>query len=179
MKISVFKLLVIIFLFQSCGFETSPKTYFNKTTLNTNSLSNFGSKDFEHYMGSIPQKNLYIKTDSGEYKLQEKVTPHIKTFIIPRTEEELNEIKALRPTEETKAMIDASINLYEFTLKKYKTDYIAIAKLIDANADKEEIKNAITNFDNKNLETYWNLHKQLSEIAIPYAEKHGIEVNRY
>lgn len=179
MKNSFFKILIITFLIQSCGSKTSPKTYFDKTILNTNILSNFGSKDFEHFIGSIPQKSLYVKTDGGEYKLQEKVTPHIKTFIIPRTEEKLNEIKALTPTDETKEMIKASIKLYEFTLKKYKTDYITIAGLIDADADKEKIENVINDFDNKNLDTYWNLHEQLSKIAIPYAKMNGIKVSRY
>ena len=179
MKTKLFTILILILISQSCSFSVSPEKYFGKVALNTNLLGGFGKQDFENYMNAKSQKALYIKLENDEYDMQGMLVPHLTTYIIPNIEKSINEIKDLKVTASTEAMINASIKLHEFTLDKYKTEYIKIAVLIDNKASKTEIHQEIIRFEQSYLDKFWDLHTNLMDIAIPYAKDNGIEVSRF
>ncbi|WP_299107741.1 hypothetical protein [uncultured Winogradskyella sp.] len=179
MKTKLFTILILILIAQSCSFSVSPEKYFGKVALNTNLLGGFGEQDFENYMNAKSQKALYIKLENETYDMQDMLVPHLTTYVIPNMEKSINEIKDLKVTASTEAMINASLKLHEFTLDKYKSEYIKIAKLIDNNAPKSEIHQEIILFEKSNLDDFWDLHSNLMDIAIPYAKANGIEVSRY
>lgn len=104
---------------------------------------------------------------------------HILNFLLPDIEKDIQKVKDLKPTEDTKAMIAASLQVYNFAKQKYETDYIEIAKLIDQQAPKGEIEILMEQFDHENLPKLDSLHEKLMTIAMAYAEDNGIKVKRY
>ncbi|NRD19916.1 hypothetical protein HNV08_07645 [Winogradskyella eckloniae] len=179
MKTKLINCLIIFIIIQSCGFNTSPEDYFDTTTLNTNLLTNFGSKDFEHFNNLKLQNGLYTENEEGEWVAQNKLVPHLQTYVIPSLEKKIKEIKDLRPTASTEAMINASLLLHEFTLEKYQLDYLHIAQLIDNQTNSKVITAAIFNLEHSHAEKFWELHKKLTDVALPYAKANNIEVTRY
>lgn len=179
MKTNFFALTILLLFLQSCGIGTTPENYFDRTALNTNLFSGFGAEDFENYLAAKSQNSLYTELENKEWVLQDKLEPHIKTFIIPKLEESMEKVEALSKTSRTEKMIEASLKLHQFTLEKYNTDYITIAKLIDADAPESEITEAIIKFNDENYEKYWDLHTKLMDVALPYAEANNIDVSRY
>lgn len=179
MKTKLPIILILIVIAQSCSFSVSPEKYFGKVALNSNLLGGFGEQDFENYMNAKSQKALYIKLENEGYEMQGMLVPHIKTYVIPNIEKSIKDIKDLKVTASTEAMINASLELHEFTVEQYKTEYLKIAELIDNEVSKTEIHQEIIRFEKKHLDKFWDLHTNLMDIAIPYAKANGIEVSTF
>ncbi|MUU78402.1 hypothetical protein [Winogradskyella endarachnes] len=179
MKTKLSIIIILIVIAQSCSFSVSPEKYFGKVALNSNLLGGFGEQDFENYMNAKSQNALYIKLENEDYEMQDMLVPHITTYVIPNIEKSIKDIKDLKVTASTEAMINASLELHEFTLEQYKTEYVKIAELIDSEVSKTEIHQEIIKFEKKYLDKFWDLHTNLMDIAIPYAKANGIEISTF
>ena len=171
-------LLIIFFLaivIQSCSTDT-PESYFSKTTLNVNKYIGMGAKDFQNMIGFQSQGDLFAKVD-GKFVPSDNFEAHVKTYKIFNIETDIENIQKLKPTEETKEMINASLEVFNFVKSKYETDYIKIAKLLDDKVGKQKIDAAIRNFEKQNLEELNKKIDILYSIAIPYAKNNDIEVS--
>ncbi|QLG45759.1 hypothetical protein [Costertonia aggregata] len=174
-KLSIF--LIISMLFQSCSFDTA-ENYFDRTTLNTNKFRDFGNRKFKNMIAqrnggmlyTINNENL-IKTES----LQENVTGYLLVDI----EKDIKKIEALKITDDTKALIEASLKEFNFVKNKYETDYLEIAKMIDEGVDTDKINETLLRFDEKNIPELDALHQELMDIAMSYAKKNGIKAQTY
>lgn len=123
--------------------------------------------------------DMLFTIKNEELEKTSSVEEHILNFLLPDIEKDIKKVKDLKPTEDTEAMIEASLEVYDFAKKKYETDYIEIAKLIDRQAPKAEIAALMEQFDDENVPKLESLHEKLMIIAMAYAEDNGIEVKRY
>ncbi|GAB5474994.1 MAG: hypothetical protein Mars2KO_30930 [Maribacter sp.] len=170
-------LFTALIAISSCSFDT-PENYFDRTTLNTNKLRDFGSARLKRMIAEKDGDMLFtIKNE--ELEKTSSVEEHILNFLLPDIEKDIKKVKDLKPIEDTEAMIEASLEVYDFAKKKYETDYIEIAKLIDRQAPKAEIAALMEQFDDENVPKLESLHEKLMIIAMAYAEDNGIEVKRY
>ena len=176
MKIKIVILVLVAFIIQSCEINNTPENYFDRAVLNTNLVVNIGSTDLNSMVLQKENKSLMGSVD-GKFIAQESAELYITSWQIVDIENKIKSIEELKPTEETKEMIDRSLKLFNFVLERYKTEYVAIAKLLDNGAPKSEIEAAITDFDAKYITKFEELHNSVLEVGIPYAEANGIQVS--
>jgi len=174
-------LLIILFLTavltQSCSSD-KPEDYFAKTTLNVNKYSNMGSADFQQIIEIQSVNAMYAEVD-GEFVPTNSYEAHVKTLKVYEIEKDIEKIKNLRATEDTKEMINASLEVFNFVKSKYETDYVKIAKLMDDKVDQNKTDLAIRDFENQNLQELNEKINALHDIAIPYAKNNGMDVKSY
>ncbi len=176
-KFTTALLILLVIAMHSCSFD-EPESYFGKTTLNVNKHIDIGAKDFQHMMELQSHNALYAIID-GKSIPSDNFEAHIKTYKILNIETDIESIKKLKPTEDTKELIAKSLEVFNFVKSIYETDYIEIAKLLDQKADKTIIDKAIMAFEEQNLEELSKKIDALHTIALPYAKANGIEVSFY
>lgn len=170
--------VLLFFVLQSCKFENTPEEYFDITSLNTNLFMEFGAKDFERMQENKNANQLLAFDDKSTFPAK-SYEDHILRFKIPYINQSIEKIKDLKPTEETTPMINASLDLFNFVKRKYQTDYIKIARLLDKKAPKTEIDKAIFEMEAVSFPPFDEKYKKLWSLALPYAKKHGIEVKTF
>ena len=163
--------MVMVLAITACEFSfNTPAEYFDRIALNTNSISRFGGEYFNTYL-------KYIKggASTTDFNTCEK---YLKNNSIATVQRNVTKVKALKPTQKTKPMIDTALNLYAFVLKSYQTDHLKIAKMLDRHASEDEIKKAITGLDHKSYDAFVQKYNKLWNIADVYARDNGIEVKQ-
>jgi len=161
--------MVMVTTITACNFTlNSPEEYFDRAALNTNTISRFGGNYFNTYQKYIEQTG-----NTGNFNTCEK---YLNNYSVAFAERDLKKVKALTPTRETKAMIDASIDLYNFVLESYKSDHLEIARMIDRQAPAENINSAINKLNMKSYSTFAHKYDKLWKIAEQYAKDHDIAV---
>jgi hypothetical protein len=179
MKTKTLLLVALVFLiFQSCKMENTPEEYFDITTLNTNIFFEFGSGDFKRMQQDKNGGQLMAFDDKNTF-VAKSYEDHILRFKIPYLQQAIEKIKDLKPTDETAPMINASLDLFNFVKKKYQTDYLETARLLDQKVSQEEIDKAILKIDTDNAREFTRRYKKLRDLALPYAAKHGIQVKNF
>ena len=139
----------------------TPRKYFEKAVLNTNMFADFGT---EHMMRELTSAQpAYPATKMMENRIQwvEKV---------------LNDLKTLKQTDETKDMVQTSIALHEYVLPVYKNEYMALARLCDNKAPKEEIDAKGQEIVSKYGQKVEELFIKLTDIGKEYSRKNDINV---
>jgi hypothetical protein len=169
--------MFVLLLSVSCTMENTPEEYFDRTALNANLLVGFGTQDFNMFrqskLASLPVvENNKTKIGADSY------TAYIEKMKLYTLNQQIEKIQALKPTAETKPMIDASLSLFDFVKQKYTTDYTAITRLMDEKAADTTIDKAIAAMEEKNMPELDARFKKLMDIALPYAKKHGIKVTQ-
>ena len=177
MKNKLIILFLTAILTQSCTFD-KPEDYFAKTTLNINKYSDMGLGDFQQMRRLQNANAMYAKVD-GEFIPSNSYEAHIKTLKIYEIEKDIEKIKNLKSTEDTKKMISASLEVFNFVKSKYETGYVKIAKLMDDKVDQNKIDLAIKGFEKQNLSELNKKINSLMDIALPYAENNRIDVKFY
>ncbi len=169
--------IILSLLLVSCKMENTPEEYFDRAALNTNLLMQFGSRDFKD-LQARKLSDLWVVENRKSKQGAPSYTAYIKSNQFSQINNAIEKIKDLKPTTETKPMIDASLELFGFVKQKYETDYIKIAGMIDAKAPQQDIDDAIASMEKESFSTIDGLYKKLMDIALPYAKKHGIKVTQ-
>ena len=99
-----------------------------------------------------------------------------KQFKIEVIETNLEKIKQLEQTDDTKTLLQSSLAIYEYVLPVYKNEYRQLARLYDEGAPKEQIQSLEQLIKNKYFSTFETMSNTLTTVAKPYAEKHNIQV---
>ncbi|TPN87498.1 hypothetical protein [Aquimarina algicola] len=177
MKNRVLLVLSFITIFlQSCNFHT-PENYFGRTTLNTNKFRQLGKRDFNEMRASKKANMLKIYKDDA-FVDTDNYEEYVRYSKIKGIEEDIEKIKELKVTDDTEAMINASLEVFTYVKSIYENEYIEICKLMDTNATDEKIETAIQDLEQKLVEYDAKMEK-LMEVAVPYAESNGIKVQYY
>ena len=174
----VFLSILMLFILQSCKMENTPEEYFDRSALNTNLFMEFGGKDFKT-MEQNKKANQLLAFDDKSMFPAKSYEDHVLRFKVLQINQSIEKIKDLKPTEETKPMIDASLDLFNFVKKKYETDYIKICRLMDKNSSGEEIDKAIVEMESTSFPIFDQKYKKLWDLALPYAKNHGIKVKSF
>lgn len=163
-------MLFVSLFFTACNTAT-PNDYFGQAVLNSNMLNGFaderGLPELEYGTAKL-QKDGTTATMPRKEILEEKIK-----FL----QEALKKIKGLEQTTDTKEMILTSIELYEYAIPVYKTEYAQLAKAYDENASKETIQSETQVIHEKYYKHYNELYEKLISIGKVYAEKNSIKVN--
>jgi hypothetical protein len=160
----------ILFLVEACRLPASPEKYFDVTALNANSVSYFGSEYFTKMLG-YRGKPLAAGPGVDQYNYEQQLG-----FAIKRVEKYLKNIDELLPTKDTQALIDASKDLFQFTLESYKKDHLPIAKMIDRKAPADEITKAMNDLDKRLYMAFSVRYNKLYEIGTQYAKDNNIKL---
>lgn len=163
----LFPAFVTFFLF-SCN--SSPEKTFGIAALNCNMLYGFGGSGMQRELASPSVKLVDEKTmASAPMKRAEVIDEKLA-----RIEENYKQIKGLSSNDDSKAMIDASISLYEYVMPVYKNEYKQLAALYDDGAAADKIETMEKSIAAKYEAKFEQLYNKMLETATAYAEKHNI-----
>jgi hypothetical protein len=176
LKNNLIAIVAFCTIFFSCQFNNTPEEYFDRTTLNTNLLVGFGARDFKMMEDYKKANQLLVFDDKSSFPAK-SYEDYVLNNKAKSNAQVIEKIKDLKPIEETTAMINASLDLFTFVQDKYKSDYVAIAKLMDAKRTAQEIEAAIAKMEAESLPLIQAKYKKLWDLSLPYAEKHGIKVS--
>ena len=179
MKLNVFypkqllSFFIVSILFLSSCSET-PEKFFDTTILNTNTIKDFASVDLAHRIEAEAKE--YPNIPSSKKKGDEAVASvKMNTMFL---EQSLNEIKKLSASgDEQKELQKLSIDLYEYVIPVYKNEYLAYAKLCDAQGDQNAKDEIIKSIDTKYGPTFEQKHSALMEKGKAYAQENNIQVS--
>jgi hypothetical protein len=174
MKKNIFFLLFIIpyCLFTACNSAT-PENYFDRAVLSCNMMHGFASEGLKRELDN-PSVKLVEGTKDQTTPMKRKEIIDSRTQYL---ESNLEKIKALKETDDTKNMLQASIALYEYVLPVYKNEYQQLAKLNDDGASKEQVEGLEKSIEEKYFPAFETLFNKLTAEAKTYATKNKIQVN--
>jgi len=174
MKKSIFFSLFIICcsLFTACNFAT-PENYFDIAVLNCNMMHGFASDGLQYELDNPSVKLVEGTKDQTAYMKRKEIIDN-KTQSL---ESNFKKIKSLKETDDAKAMLQASVALYEYVLPVYKNEYRQLARLYDEGASKEQVEALEKSIEEKYYPTFETLFNKLTAEAKPYTAKNNIPVN--
>lgn len=160
----------IVLSLAACN-TTTPEKYFDVSVLNANAIGRFGGKEIYETLQETPQ--------SFDEKSKKMVPSSYVEYVKFRTsyaEKAYKDVQALKETEETKAMLNASKDLFSFAVDKQKKDYLSIAAMKDAHAPDDSIKQAAIRFNEQYQDAFAQKYDKLMELGKAYADKHNIKI---
>ena len=169
---------LLVFIACCYGFFTAcntitPENYFDIAVLNCNMMHGFAGEGLQRELENPTVKLVEgTKDQTAPMKRKEIIDSKIQ-FIAPN----LEKIKHLKQTDDTRDMLQASLSLYEYVLPVYKNEYQQLAKLYDDGASKEQIQSFGQSIHDKYYSGFEELFNKLTAVAKPYAERHNIKVN--
>jgi hypothetical protein len=163
-------LMLCVITAMACQMPASPEKYFDAAALNAGAVSHFGSDYFITALG-YSKRTVATGASAGEYSYEQQIG-----FAIQRVERYLKNVDGLLPTKDTKALLDASKDLFRFTLESYRTDHLQIARMIDRKAPQEEVAKAMEALDKKSYEAFLARYDRLYNIGTQYAKEHDIQL---
>ncbi len=170
-----FTLTIGVFLIlQSCSFYT-PEDYFDRTTFNINQFQLLGKVDIDQIKMAKENNSMHSIID-GKPVITDDCVQFLKTWKLLSIENDIAKIKELKPTNDTKEMINRSLDLFNFVKERYETDYVEMAKLLNEKANDSIVNNAIAKFEKEQLPIVDAKIQNLLEVALPYAKNNNIPV---
>jgi len=166
-----FFFIISVFLFTACNTAT-PEKYFDVAVLNCNMMHGFATNGLVRELESPSVKMV----DGNKDKFEPMKRKEIIDSKIESLEPYLEKVKSLKQTDETKEMLQASINLYEFVLPVYKNEYQQLAKLYDDGAAKEQVDAYALSIEQKYFPKFAELYDKLEAAGKVYAAKNNINV---
>lgn len=156
----------------SCG-AASPEKYFNVAILSTNMMHGFAGDGMHRQLESPSVKMVGNDPNKTEPMKRKEIVESKIQYI----EESYEKLKALKETEDSKEVLQASNALYNLVLPVYKNEYIQLARLYDENATSETIQSYSQSISDKYYPTFVQLHEKLTAAGKVFADKHNIKVN--
>jgi hypothetical protein len=165
--------LILSFLFLSSCSE-SPEKFFDITVLNTNTINDFASPDLARHIADEARE--FPDIPSSKKKGNEAVTKI--NYQIQYLDQALAKIKKLSASgDEQKEIQKLSTELFEYVIPVYKNEYLAYAKLCDAQAAQSAKDEIIRSIDAKYGAAFEQKHNALMEKGKAYASEHNIQVS--
>ena len=158
-------------LFTACN-TTTPEKYFDVAVLNMNLVHGFAD---DKMMRELAEPAVKLKEGTTDQTEPQKRTEVIENKI-RSIEENYQKVKSLTPTDETKDIIRASIEIYEYVLPVYKTEYTQLAKSLDNDAPISELHNLAGAVRDKYNSGYTERMNKLVELGKKYASDNSINV---
>jgi DNA repair ATPase RecN len=171
MRKAFLPILFISIAFISCSSD-SPQDYFNKAVLNTNLLYGFAGYELKRDLATPSEKLVDEKTLATAPMKRAEVVKNKLDMI----EKNFENLKDLKPTDDSKEMLNASIALYEFVMPVYKNEYQQLANLYDNGEASEKIATAEKNITDRYEAKFLSLYQLVGDAGKQYAAKHGIRV---
>lgn len=174
-KISLFLFALLsglLFLVTGCE-QPGPEKYFDIAVLNSNMMVGFANDGFQRQLDQPSLKLVEGSRDQTVPMKRKDVVDDRIRFI----ENNLDKLKALRITADTKEIVQASIQLHEFILPVYKKEYQQLAHLYDDGASAETIRSSANDIHDKYSAGFEERYNALINSGKLFATKHKITVN--
>jgi hypothetical protein len=159
-----------IFMLSACN-TASPQRTFEIAALNTNMLSDFGSREIKRLLETEPQT-----LDVVNKKMIPSSYQNYFKFQISDLQTRYNSINNIKEDKDNKELLAASKDLFSYVIIKETEGYLPIAKMKDNNAPMKDIQKAINDFDIATQQEMDLKFKTLTEAAKVYAGKFNINV---
>ncbi|CAM4013831.1 hypothetical protein SAMN06265348_101173 [Pedobacter westerhofensis] len=171
-KTSICILILSVLFLTSCS--APPAEFFDITVLNTNAFNDFASPDLARHINDETKEFPDIPSSK---KKGDEAANTIKNKIL-YIEQSLEKIKKLDASgDEQKEIKDLSIALYEMVIPVFKNEYMAYAKLCDAQGN-QGAKDALVNeIDLKYRARFEKSYDALMQKGKTYAAENDIQVN--
>ncbi|GAA3784463.1 hypothetical protein [Flavobacterium ginsengiterrae] len=182
MKIhKIFALLFISTLFFSCSFFTdnSPDRVFQLIGLNANKIPSSFERVFKEYRQMKANGSLQTLADDKKTMRSSTCVEAVNFYYGATFKEDIKKINALDKTDETKPIIEAAIDMFEYAQKVQNDDFPKIAKMIDDGKSDEEIDLAARKLDDTKGVELDKKYKNVMNLLLPYADKHGVEYKKF
>lgn len=166
----ILPILIVVSLISTSCTKLSPEKTFEIAALNSNLLSDFGSREINRQLQQDPQ--IYdevtkkMKTSSYYDYFNYKITNYLET--------RYENIKNIEENDDNKELLTASKDLFSYAIAKEKEGYLPIAKIKDEKASSEQIQKAIVDFDASTQTEIAAKFAKLMDVAKAYADKHNI-----
>jgi len=163
--------LFICLTFFFCNSNTAEE-YFSRAVLNCNLLYGFAGYELKRDLASPSEKLVDEKTMATAPMTRGEVVKN-KLEVV---ENNFEKVKALKVTDDTKEMLNASTALYEYVLPVYKNEYKQLAALHDNGEPIQKIEAAEKNITDKYEARFSQLYEALQLAGKNYAVKNGIRI---
>lgn len=165
-----------IFLFSASCLVTScqtatPEKCFDVAVLNANTVVGFACGGMWRELESPSVKTGRTPNEVLPMQRSEVVAQKIKLV-----EENYEQVKLLKPTDDAKSIVDASMALHEYILPVYKNEYTQLAKLFDSGAPKAQLEQAGREIQAKHAARFAALYRKLIGSGKEYAAQYNIPV---
>jgi hypothetical protein len=161
-----------ITMITGCG-DNSPERVFGLAVLNVNMMHGFAGDAMFRQLESPS-----VKMVAGNPNKTEPMTRmEVVQDKIRAIGENFEKLKSLRETDDTRGVLAASKNIYEYVLPVYSNEYSQLARLYDENAPQDSILGFARAISDKYYPGFQQLHEKLTLEGKAFAEKHGIQVN--
>ena len=164
--------ICLAYLVNACNTAT-PEKYFDVAVLNVNMIDGFSDDALLRELRSPSATLLEGTKDQTRSRKRTEVIVDKVSYV----GENLESIKNLTETADTKEMIQASLSLHEFVLPVYKTEFTQLAKLYDNSAPASEIDALIKTIMDKYSAGYVERLNKVISTGKKYASEHNIKVN--
>ncbi|WP_281233112.1 hypothetical protein [Flavobacterium gelatinilyticum] len=182
MKIHKIIALVFVstFLF-SCNFftDSSPNRVFELIGLNANKIPSSYERVFKEYYQQKQNGTLQALADDQKSMRSSTCVEAVNFFYGNTFKEDIKKIHNLSKTDETKPIIEAAIDMFEYAQEIQTNDFPKIAKMIDDGKTQEEVNQAAQQLDNTKGAEVDKKYKKVMELLLPYADKHGVEYKKF
>ena len=143
--------------FISCN-TASPGDYFNTAILSVNMMHGFAGDGMHRQLESPSVKMVGNDPNKTEPMKRKEIVESKIQYI----EESYEKLKALKETEDSKEVLQASNALYSLVLPVYKNEYIQLARLYDENAPAETIQSYSQSISDKYYPEFVKLHEKIN-----------------
>ena len=165
-------LLLFAFLLTACE-SNSPEHVFDVAVLNTNMIFGFAGDGLQRELESPSVKLVEGSTDKTEPMTRKEIIESKIQFI----DANLEKVKDITPSTDTKQMLEASVALHEYVLAVYRKEYMQLAALYDSNAPSSETEAAAKNISEKYYPGFEKLDNDLIAAGKVFAANNNIKVN--
>jgi predicted small secreted protein len=173
-KLMPFLVLMTCCLFFAACNTASPERYFDLAVLGScNSMTGFANSGLQR---ELDQPSVKMVNGDKDHPVSMK-RKEVIDFKIETLEDNLAELKQLKPTPDTREMLETSIALNEFVLAGLKNEYEELAELYDTGASKEEIATLSHSIETKYSHDFEELYGRLTALGKSYAQRNNINVN--
>jgi hypothetical protein len=160
---------LLIGAISSCN-APGPERYFDLAVLNSNMMTGFADEGMERELRDPSVKMVDGNKDKIEPMKRKEIVDGKITFF----EENL---KNLKPTDDTKEIVSKSISLHEYILPVYKNEYTQLAKLYDEKGDSGELELLSRSINQKYFPEFGKMLDELTIAGKAFAQRHQIKVN--
>lgn len=164
-------LLLFFSLFITTCNTTSPQKTFEIAFLNSNMIVGFAGNRMS---SELENPSVKLTDDGKTVSMQRKDVIQSK---IDFSEDVLKKLKSLKETDDSREMITASSDLYNFILPVYKNEYQQLAKLYDEQASKEAIESQTQAIRDKYYDDFEKRYNKLIALSKTFAQQHNITVH--
>ncbi|MDR2234427.1 MAG: hypothetical protein LBE56_15045 [Tannerella sp.] len=168
--------IILLVFVVACNFTGErPGKIFDSIALNANKIPRSFEYQFRDMMIRKEDNSLIVVDYKTNEMKKATCVEYVASHYAIMFDSDLENIKSLKVTEETKPIIDAGLELFRFADEIYKNDFPKIAQMIDDGKPEEEIKAVVQELDETKGIELDSKYETMMDLMIPYADKHGVK----